>query len=175
MISFLEQIRNLLNLNDKDIILSGVSAGAGISLWKGLRDNKYESISGILAIEAQSSYNVYTWEKVFKGFNIDEMRKLYSELDEICLNLYKGKPDGKVLEMLDYSSMIDKMDPPFYISNRAGKDLINSNDEINFDVLYHSFLHADYLRKKAIDANLKFSGIYQETPENFVLRMLGIK
>ena len=118
---------------------------------------------------------MYTWEKVFKGFNIDEMRKLYSELDEIYLNLYKGKPDGKLLEMLDYSSMIDKMDPPFYISNRAGKDLINSNNEIDFDVLYHSFLHADYLRKKAIDANLKFSGVYQETPENFVLRMLGIK
>ena len=71
--------------------------------------------------------------------------------------------------------MIDKMDPPFYISNRAGKDPINSNNEIDFDVLYHSFLHADYLRKKAINANLKFSGIYQETPENFVLRMLGIK
>ena len=175
VISFLEQNRNLLNLNDKDIVLSGVSAGAGISLWNGLRDNKFESISGILAIEAQSSYNVYTWEKVFKGFNIDEMRKLYSELDEIYLNFYKGKPDGKLLEMLDYSLMIDKMDPPFYISNRAGKDLINSNNEIDFDVLYHSFLHADYLRKKAIDANLKFSGIYQETPENFVLRMLGIK
>ena len=174
VISFLEQNRNLLNLYDKNIVLSGVSAGAGISLWNGFRDNKFESISGILAIEAQSSYNVYTWEKVFKGFNIDEMRKLYSDLDEIYLNFYKGNPDGKLLEMLDYSSMMDKMDPPFYISNRAGKDLINSNNEINFDVLYHSFLHADYLRKKAIDANLKFSGIYQESPENFVLRMLGI-
>ena len=175
VISFLEQNRNLLNLNDSEIVLSGVSAGAGISLWNGFRDNKFENISGILAIEAQSSYNVYTWEKVFKGFNIDEMRKLYSDLDEIYLNFYKGKPDGKLLEILDFSLMMDKMDPSFYISNRAGKDLINSNNEIDFDVLYHSFLHADYLRKKAIDANLKFSGIYQESPEDFVLRMLEIK
>ena len=175
VISFLEQNRNLLNLNDSEIVLSGVSAGAGISLWNGFRDNKFENISGILAIEAQSSYNVYTWEKVFKGFNIDEMRKLYSDLDEIYLNFYKGKPDGKLLEMLDFSLMMDKMDPSFYISNRAGKDLINLNNEIDFDVLYHSFLHADYLRKKAIDANLKFSGIYQESPEDFVLRMLEIK
>lgn len=175
VISFLEQNRNLLNLNDSEIVLSGVSAGAGISLWNGFRDNKFENISGILAIEAQSSYNVYTWEKVFKGFNIDEMRKLYSDLDEIYLNFYKGKPDGKLLEMLDFSLMMDKMDPSFYISNRAGKDLINSNNEIDFDVLYHSFLHADYLRKRAIDANLKFSGIYQESPEDFVLRMLEIK
>ena len=175
VISFLEQNRNLLNLNDSEIVLSGVSAGAGISLWNGFRDNKFENISGILAIEAQSSYNVYTWEKVFKGFNIDEMRKLYSDIDEIYLNFYKGKPDGKLLEMLDFSLMMDKMDPSFYISNRAGKDLINSNNEIDFDVLYHSFLHADYLRKKAIDANLKFSGIYQESPEDFVLRMLEIK
>ena len=175
VISFLEQNRNLLNLNDSEIVLSGVSAGAGISLWNGFRDNKFENISGILAIEAQSSYNVYTWEKVFKGFNIDEMRKLYSDLDEIYLNFYKGKPDGKLLEMLDFSLMMDKMDPTFYISNRAGKDLINSNNEIDFDVLYHSFLHADYLRKRAIDANLKFSGIYQESPEDFVLRMLEIK
>ena len=119
VISFLEQNRNLLNLNDSEIVLSGVSAGAGISLWNGFRDNKFENISGILAIEAQSSYNVYTWEKVFKGFNIDEMRKLYSDLDEIYLNFYKGKPDGKLLEMLDFSLMMDKMDPSFYISNRA--------------------------------------------------------
>ena len=173
VISFLEQKRKLLNLKDEGVVLSGVSAGAGISLWNGLKDNKFEKISGILAIEAQSSYNVYKWEKVFKGFNIDEMRKLYSELDEIYLNFYKGEPDGKLLEKLDYSSMMDKMDPPFYISNRAGKDLINMNNEIDFDILYHSFLHADYLRKNAIDANLKFSGIYQESPESFALRMLG--
>jgi len=162
VISFLEKNRNLLNLNDNNIVLSGISAGAGISLWNGFKENKFESISGILAIEAQSSYNVYTWEKVFKGFNIDEMRKLYSDLNEIYLNFYKGKPDGKLLELLDYSSMMDKMDPPFYISNRAGKDFINTNNEIDFDVLYHSFLHADYLRKNAIDTNLKFSGIYQK-------------
>ena len=175
VISFLEQNRKLLNLKDKDVVLSGVSAGAGISLWNGFKDNKFDRISGILAIEAQSSYNVYKWEKVFKGFNIDEMRKLYSELDEIYLNFYKGEPDGKLLEKLDYSSKMDKMDPPFYISNRAGKDIINTNNEIDFDVLYHSFLHADYLRKKAIEVNLKFSGIYQESPDNFVLRMLGVK
>ena len=70
---------------------------------------------------------------------------------------------------------MDKMDPPFYISNRAGKDIINTNNEIDFDVLYHSFLHADYLRKNAIEANLKFSGNYQESPESFALRMLGVK
>ena len=175
VISFLEQKRKLLNLKDEGVFLSGVSAGAGISLWNGLKDNKFQRISGILAIEAQSSYNVYKWEKVFNGFKIDEMRKLYSELDKIYLNFYKGEPDGKLLEKLDYSSMIDKMDPPFYISNRAGKDIINTNNEIDFDVLYHSFLHADYLRKNAIEANLKFSGIYQESPESFALRMLGVK
>jgi len=174
VISFLEQNRKLLNLKNSNVVLSGVSAGAGISLWNGINDNKFDRISGILAIEAQSSYNVYTWEKVFNGFNIDEMRKLYSELDEIYLNFYKGEPDGKLLEKLDYSSKMDKMDPPFYISNRAGKDIINTNNEIDFDVLYHSFLHADYLRKNAIEANLKFSGIYQESPDNFVLRMLGV-
>ena len=54
------------------------------------------------------------------------------------------------------------------------KNMTNKN-EIDFDVLYHSFLHADYLRKKAIEVNLKFSGIYQESPDNFVLRMLGVK
>ena len=175
VISFLEQKRILLNLKDEGVVLSGVSAGAGISLWNGFKDNKFDRILGILAIEAQSSYNVYTWEKVFNGFNIDEMRKLYLELDDIYLNFYKGEPDGKLLEKLDHSLNMDKMDPPFYISNRAGKDIINTNNEIDFDVLYHSFLHADYLRKKAIEVNLKFSGIYQESPDNFVLRMLGVK
>ena len=37
-------------------------------------------------------------KKSFNGFNIDEMRKLYSELDEIYLNFIKVNCDEKLLE-----------------------------------------------------------------------------
>ena len=67
---------------------------------------------------------------------------------------------------------MDGQDPPLYVLNTAGDQLINAQGQLDFDVLYHSFRHADYLRAKAIEVALEFSGIYQESPDAFVLRQL---
>ena len=79
-------------------------------------------------------------------------------------------PEAKIKELSEYSKRKEEI-----IVNLEEQKITFGNNEIDFDVLYHSFLHADYLRKKAIEVNLKFSGIYQESPDNFVLRMLGVK
>ena len=63
-------------------------------------------------------------------------------------------------------------DPALFVYNFAGDELINSLGEIDFDVLYHSFRHSDYLRAKAIEVGQEFSGIFQETPDAFVIRVL---
>jgi len=76
------------------------------------------------------------------------------------------------LEALDYRGFMDTNDPPLYVLNTAGDEVINAQGEIDFDVLYHSFRHADYLRAKAVEVGLTFSGIYQEPPEQFILRHL---
>ena len=72
---------------------------------------------------------------------------------------------------------MDSNDPPLYVFNQAGDELINNQGEIDFDVLYHSYKHSDYpedpLRLKAIEVDLEFSGIYSERPEAFVLRVLN--
>ena len=58
--------------------------------------------------------------------------------------------------------------------NTAGDEVINAQGELDFDVLYHSYRHADYLRQQAIDVGQAFSGAFQESPEEFVLRVLEL-
>ena len=67
---------------------------------------------------------------------------------------------------------MDASDPALYVYNFAGDEVIDTNGSIDFDVLYHSYRHSDYLRAKAIAEEIPFSGIYQERPEDFVLRIL---
>ena len=51
--------------------------------------------------------------------------------------------------------------------------LLNAQGALDFDVLYHSILHTDYLRLKAIEVGQEFSGASQESPEDFVQRLLN--
>ena len=45
-------------------------------------------------------------------------------------------------------------------------------NNIDFNVLFHSYKHADFLRKKAVEVGLEYSGAYQETPIEFIKRNL---
>ncbi len=51
--------------------------------------------------------------------------------------------------------------------------MINAQGEIDFDVLYHSYRHSDYLRAKANEVGQEFSGVFQESPDAFVIRVLN--
>ena len=69
---------------------------------------------------------------------------------------------------------MDRNDPPVYILNQAGDEVVDPAGNLDFDVLYHSFLHGDYLRKKAIEVELIYSGLFVESPESFIIRSLGL-
>ena len=76
-------------------------------------------------------------------------------------------------EQLDAVDFINFTDPDLYLFNTAGNIFLNADGTIDLNVLYHSKAHTDTLRGKAIAEGLENSGAFQETPDAFVLRILG--
>ncbi|MEL0274729.1 MAG: alpha/beta hydrolase fold domain-containing protein [Flavobacteriaceae bacterium] len=172
VIDFIQDRLADLNIPANKIVLAGTSAGAGIAQWNGFKNDINAQVQGVLAIAAQSTYNLYEWENVFPGFSLDDLRQLSPFLQTLFLQFYGGEPSQADLDAVDYRDFMDTTDPALYVYNFAGDELINAQGEIDFDVLYHSFRHSDYLRAKAIEVEQEFSGIFQELPEAFVIRVL---
>ncbi len=173
-LNFIKNKLEVLNLPTNKIILAGVSAGAGIAQWNGYREASNDQVQGIVALAAQSTYNLYEWENVFPGFKLDELRSSRPEIESLFRLFYNGSPTQTDLEAVDYRAFMDRNDPPVYILNQAGDEVVDPAGNLDFDVLYHSFLHGDYLRKKAIEVELIYSGLFVESPESFIIRSLGL-
>ena len=171
-IDFIRSHLTQLNIPAHKMVLAGTSAGAGIAQWNGFKNELNSQVQGVLAIAAQSTYDLYEWENVFPGFSLDGLRQSNSFLQTLFLGFYGGDPSQEDLDEVDYRSFMDSTDPALYIYNFAGDEVINAQGEIDFDVLYHSYRHSDYLRSKAIAVGQEFSGIFQETPADFVIRIL---
>ena len=172
VIDFIQDGLADLNIPTNKIVLAGTSAGAGIAQWNGFKNEINAQVQGVLAIAAQSTYDLYEWENVFPGFSLDDLRQMSPFLQTLFLGFYGGEPTQADLDAVDYRDFMDTTDPALYVYNFAGDELINAQGEIDFDVLYHSFRHSDYLRAKAIELEQEFSGIFQESPEAFVIRVL---
>lgn len=172
VIDFIQSQSNTLQIPVNKMVLAGVSAGAGIAQWNGFRESSNTQVQGVLAIAAQSTYDLYDWENVFPGFSLDDLRGMSPVLQTLFSQFYNGEPTQEDLDFVDYRGFMDATDPPLYVFNQAGDELINSQGELDFDVLYHSFRHSDYLRAKAIEVGLPFSGVYAEGLDAFVLRVL---
>lgn len=172
VIDFIQDRLLKLNIPANKIVLAGTSAGAGIAQWNGFKNNINTQVQGVLAIAAQSTYDLYEWENVFPGFSLDDLRQISPFLQTLFIEFYGAEPTQAELDAVDYRDFMDATDPALYVYNFAGDELINALGEIDFDVLYHSFRHADYLRAKAIEVEQEFSGIFQETPGDFVIRVL---
>ena len=172
VIDFIQDRLAKLNIPANKIVLAGTSAGAGIAQWNGFKNNINTQVQGVLAIAAQSTYDLYEWENVFPGFSLDDLRQISPFLETLFIEFYGAEPTQAELDAVDYRDFMDATDPALYVYNFAGDELINALGEIDFDVLYHSFRHADYLRAKAIEVEQEFSGIFQETPGDFVIRVL---
>lgn len=173
VIDFIQDRLADLNIPTNKIVLAGTSAGAGIAQWNGFKNEINTQVQGVLAIAAQSTYDLYEWENVFPGFSLDYLRQMSPFLQTLFLGFYGGEPTQADLDAVDYRDFMDTTDPALYVYNFAGDELINAQGEIDFDVLYHSFRHSDYLRAKAIEVEQEFSGIFQESPEAFVIRVLN--
>lgn len=173
VIEFLSSRAANLNLPSNKFVLAGVSAGAGIAQWNGFRPEHNTQIKGVFASIAQSSYDLYQWEQIFPDFSVDALRATSPELEDLFLKFYNGTPTEEIANLLDYRSQMDATDPPLYIYNPVYEDrVVNPDSSIDFNVLFHSYKHADFLRKKAVDVGLEYSGIYQEAPLDFILRVL---
>ncbi len=172
VIDFIQDRLADLNIPTNKIVLAGTSAGAGIAQWNGFKNEINAQVQGVLAIAAQSTYDLYEWENVFPGFSLDDLRQMSPFLQTLFLGFYGGEPTQADLDAVDYRDFMDITDPVLYVYNFAGDELINAQGEIDFDVLYHSFRHSDYLRAKVIEVEQEFSGIFQESPEAFVIRVL---
>lgn len=172
VIDFIQDGLADLNIPTNKIVLAGTSAGAGIAQWNGFKNEINAQVQGVLAIAAQSTYDLYEWENVFPGFSLDDLREMSPFLQTLFLGFYGGEPTQADLDAVNYRDFMDTTDPALYVYNFAGDELINAQREIDFDVLYHSFRHSDYLRAKAIEVEQEFSGIFQESPEAFVIRVL---
>ncbi|MDG1263990.1 MAG: hypothetical protein P8N57_05290 [Flavobacteriaceae bacterium] len=172
LLNYLKTIAADLSLNADKIVLSGVSSGAGIALWNGLQAEYNDGVLGVLALETQSSYNLYTWENLFLGLTIDAMTQNNPDFQLLFSLFYGGsQPTQEQLDLVDFIEFIDSSDPELYLYNNMGSQFITSSGEIDLNVLYHSVLHSDALRGRAIQQGLGFSGAFAETPDAFILRL----
>ncbi|MDG1190613.1 MAG: alpha/beta hydrolase [Flavobacteriaceae bacterium] len=173
VIQFITSKASALNLPSNKLILAGVSAGAGIAQWNGFRAQSNSQVQGVFATLAQSSYDLYQWEQLFPDFSLDSLRATSPELEALFVQFYNGVPTEELSKLLDYRSQIDATDPPLYVYNPVYDDVVfTAGNPLDFNILFHSYKHADFLRKKAIEVGLDYSGAYQESPVDFILRRL---
>ena len=173
VIDLIKQKAPFLDIPPGKIILAGISAGAGIAQWNGFREESNSQVKGILATIAQSTYDLYQWEELFPDFSLDSLRRTDNELDDLYNKFYGRESTFENDEILDYRNFMDANDPALYIYNPVYEDeIITSENTIDFNILFHSYKHANFLRKKAISVGLEYSGSYQESPIDFIKRKI---
>lgn len=173
VIDLIKQKSSFLDIPPGKIILAGISAGAGIAQWNGFREESNSQVKGILATIAQSTYDLYQWEELFPDFSLDSLRRTDNELDDLYNKFYGRESTFENDEILDYRNFMDANDPALYIYNPVYEDeIITSENTIDFNILFHSYKHANFLRKKAISVGLEYSGSYQESPIDFIKRKI---
>mgnify|MGYP006130507411 FL=1 len=173
LLNYIRSIASSMDINANKIILVGASSGAGIALWNGLQAEHNAGVIGVVAIETQSTYNLYDWEYLFMDLSIDTIAQSSTEFQMLFSLFYGGGvPTQEQLDAVDFINFIDSTDPDLYLFNMAGNIFMKADGTIDLNVLYHSRVHTDVLRGKAIAEGLENSGAYQETPDAFVLRLL---
>ena len=173
LLNHIRSIASSIDIDVNKMILGGASSGAGIALWNGLQAEHNAGVIGVVAIETQSTYNLYDWESLFMDLSIDTIAQSSTEFQMLFSLFYGGVvPTQEQLDAVDFINFIDSTDPDLYLFNMAGNIFLKADGTIDLNVLYHSRVHTDVLRGKAIAEGLENSGAYQETPDAFVLRLL---
>ena len=172
VISFIRKNQTVLEIPSDKLVLAGVSAGAGIAMWNGFRESENDQVEGIVALYAQSSYDLYEWQNYFAEFDLDSIRSQDSEIQDLFVKFYGGEYTLQKAAELNFSDQMDADDPKLYVYNPVYEDEVINGDALNLDVLFHSFKHTDFLRSKAVKVGLEFSGVYQELPDAFIKRVL---
>ena len=140
------------NFPDMPYVMAGVSAGSGISLYNGLRDD-HENLVGIVALEMQD-LNVHQWEDVFPALDIAAARAIEvngeQPFDMLYNQLYAGT-DPADWGLYQY---LDDSDPALYIKNTPAREFTFPFGLYDFDNLYHNVGHAELFANAARDAGV---------------------
>lgn len=147
-----------LHIDKSRMAYWGVSAGAGIALWNGLKENscKGANVRAIVAMDAQATYDLSLWPKLLPDLklNPDSIVSLIG-IDKINLiygtrSLPRLKPitviRKSLIAELDVLESFDSEDPPVWfesIPDTAYKGKLRAGD------LMHHPRHAAALKRRA--------------------------
>ena len=90
LLNHIRSLASSLDIDTNKIILGGASSGAGIALWNGLQAENNAGVLGIVAIETQSTYNLYKWESLFMDLSIDTITQSSTEFQTLFSLFYGG-------------------------------------------------------------------------------------
>jgi hypothetical protein len=183
------------NLDKARIGAYGGSAGAGTSLWLGVRDDMADPgsddpvlrestrLSVVGATGTQATYDVLQWQELLK-LELDEamtqeMLGFFGLKSEAELQSEEGKAIRAELDML---AQMSADDPPIYVRNNQE----GGTPPKDRGHLYHHPLHAAAVKKRADEVGIEAQvyapaiGIQppkekQESLVEFFLRHLGVK
>lgn len=151
---------------DKDrVACSGGSAGAGTALWLAFSDDMAEPESNdpVLrestrltcagAFAAQSSYDIFQWEKTI-GIPMAETREQLVSIAAAFGIKYQNGHDllheHEKRKELDFLAKMDKDDPPVFIYSKHKAGIPETQDDLN-----HHPLHAKVIKEKADEVGLE--------------------
>ena len=164
------------NINKEDIVLAGISAGAGTSLWIGFNDDmqipnasdlvlrESTRVKGIAAIETQATYDLEKWtDVVFKEWNLSFGLFLATQGSLIAqfyglsdISEYNNEATTTYRQSVDMLDLMTIDDPEFYVQNTS------QPLEYSFDLnlIYHHAYHARTLKEKADAIGVKNVAYY---------------
>ena len=166
-LQFLRYYEAEWNLDEDKVVLMGSSAGAGSSLWLGLKDdmadvsnddpilNESTRVSGIVATSTQGTYDIYLWTDIFAEYDYT-----YQDIEDIIsediIMSYYGVSEYEELQSeevsmyrheMDFASDISFDDPIIYVANSTVDYKKPSGLRKSSELLHHP-LHAKYLKDK---------------------------
>jgi acetyl esterase/lipase len=190
-----------LNIDKKNILMVGNSAGAGTALWIGLSDNQADPSSvdqvlhedtrlkAIVAFETQASYDLYSWsDEIFaeyqsQGLNTDSilsiigLQSVYQYTGVQNQEEFQAKNTDTYRSRLNMLELLSPDDPELYISNVNTSYILPNN----LNDLYHHPLHAKAIKDQSEKQKVK--GLFYipsmdinttqgESVQQFILRKL---
>jgi hypothetical protein len=202
-LQFIRYHSKALNIDKKQVILMGGSAGAGTSLWIAFNDDMADKkssdpvlkestrVKGVLAFSTQATYDISKWaDPVFKeyeekGFNQKTMQAILTK-NRALQDFYgaDNNADSDAAAFKKYSNKIDMIglmssdDPEIYVENTKVKYEIPTTT----GAIQHHPLHAKALMDVAGKKNIKGKFYIPEmnidtrggeSKEDFVIRLIG--
>lgn len=198
-LQYIRSRANDFNIDKEKIALTGVSAGAGSSLWIATRDEMADPnnadnvlrestrVKAIALLETQATYNLDKWKSdIFVDYNLswddffklseDDISSLYG-IDS--MSEYNSEKINKYKSNVDMLAQMTSDDPEIWADNRS---FLVVSPTINKNIAYHHAYHVREIKEKADEVGIPnvcyygnpviFSDPSKESLVDFLLRNL---